>query len=238
MDIGLFIPCYINQYYPKVGIATWKLLSSMGYRLHYPTDQTCCGQPLANSGYAHEARFAAQHFENLFSEFEVIIAPSASCILYIKNHTKFLNEFHGKIYELSEFLIQSKALDKFNASFPRKVGILKSCHGLRGLNLGNPSEINNEDFYTLTAILSLVKDLEVVNISRPDDCCGFGGTFCIKESDLSVKMGKDRLIDFLSNGVEVITSTDISCLMHLEGIIKKNEYPLQAMHFSEILCQI
>ena len=238
MDIGLFIPCYINQYYLKVGIATWKLLKSMGYTLHYPHNQTCCGQPLANSGYAHAARFTAQHFEEIFSAFEVIVAPSASCTLFIKNHTRFLEGFQGKIYELSEFLVQSKAQDKINASFPGKVGILKSCHGLRGLHLGNSSEIGHGDEYTFTTILSHVKDLEIINISRPDDCCGFGGTFCVKEPDLSVKMGKDRLEDFISNGAEVITSTDISCLMHLEGIIKKNKYPIQVMHFSEILCQI
>lgn len=237
MTVGLFIPCYVNQYYPQVGIATWKLLSTLGFDLHYPTEQTCCGQPLANTGYEHQGRFASKHFDDQFNSFDVIVAPSASCVLYLKEHAADKDSLTGKIYELSEFLVQSEVLDKIDTSFSKKVGLLKCCHGLRGLHLGKPSEFAGKDFSLMEQVLARVKNLEIVHPQRADDCCGFGGTFSIKEADLSVKMGKDRLQDFMENGAEVITGTDVSCLMHLEGIIKKRGYKLEVKHFSEILYQ-
>ena len=137
--------------------------------------------------------------------------------------------------ELSEFLISHGELKQLNKPFPKKVGILQSCHGLRGLQLGNPSELMENRRSNLIELLQHVKDLELVELNRPDDCCGFGGTFSIKEADLSVKMGQDRLDDFIKSGAEVVTSTDISCLMHLEGIIMKRKLRLEVKHFAEIL---
>lgn len=235
MKLGLFIPCYINQYYPSVGIATYKLLKKLGYEVEYPSEQTCCGQPLANAGYERYTSDATEHFNHVFDNYEIVVAPSASCVLYIKEQlTHFINK-KRKIQELSEFLISHENLKQLNTPFPKKVGILQSCHGLRGLQLGNPSELMEDRRSNLIELLLHVKDLELVELNRPDDCCGFGGTFSIKEADLSVKMGQDRIDDFIKSGAEVVTGTDVSCLMHLEGIIKKRKLRLEVKHFAEIL---
>ena len=238
MKIGLFIPCYINQYYPKVGIATYKLLKTLGLEVDYPMEQTCCGQPLGNAGYERYTTDAQYHFNKTFEKYETVVAPSASCVLFVKEHREVLQYRKQKIFELSEFLISQKLLDKLNTSFNKQVGILQSCHGLRGLHLGGPSEIMESRRSTIADILKKVKEIKLVELERSDDCCGFGGTFSMKEADLSVKMGQDRLDDFISSGAEVITGTDMSCLMHLEGIIKKRKLSLEVKHFSEILMPV
>jgi len=235
MKLGLFIPCYINQYYPSVGIATYKLLKKLGYEVEYPNEQTCCGQPLANAGYERYTKDAVEHFNHVFDNYEIVVAPSASCVLFIKEQLEHFINKKRKILELSEFLISHGELKQLNNPFPKKVGILQSCHGLRGLNLGNPSELMENRRSNLIELLQHVEDLELVELNRPDDCCGFGGTFSIKEADLSVKMGQDRIDDFIKSGAEVVTSTDISCLMHLEGIIMKRKLQLEVKHFAEIL---
>jgi L-lactate dehydrogenase complex protein LldE len=235
MTIGLFIPCFINQFYPKVGIATLKLLRSFGYDVRYPIDQTCCGQSLANSGYQKNTKKIDKHFDRVFDTYDTIVAPAGSCIYYIKTYSANGNKYRARLFELSEFLIKQNLPDQITSSYPRKVGILNSCHGLRGLQLGKSTELAGDDHSTLTTLLSKVKDLKMIRLDRTDECCGFGGTFSIKEPELSVKMGRDRLNDFIKNGAEVITATDVSCLMHLDGIIRKDNYPLETRHFSEIL---
>lgn len=235
MKIGLFIPCYINQYYPKVGISTYKLLRKLGYDVEYPMDQTCCGQPLGNAGYERFTEGAQRQFRKSFEKFETVVAPSASCVLYAREHKALIQYQKQEIFELSDFLVTQGLLGKISASFSKKVGILQSCHGLRGLELGNPSEIMETTESKLQMVLKSVKDISIVQLDRQDDCCGFGGTFSVKEADLSVKMGKDRIDDFIKNGAEVITGTDVSCLMHLEGIIRKRKLRLETKHFSEIL---
>jgi len=235
MKIGLFIPCYINQYYPAVGIATYRLLGKLGFEVGYPMDQTCCGQPLANSGFERYTKEAMSHFTKIFEQYDVIVSPSGSCVLFVKEQQKLNDLPNQKIMELSQFLMENDLLDQITVTFPKKVGVLQSCHGLRGLQLGKSSELMEEGEPMITQLLSKVKDIELVEHDRKDDCCGFGGTFSVKEPKLSVKMGNDRLDDFSRNGAEVITGTDMSCLMHLEGIIKKRKLALEVMHFSEIL---
>jgi L-lactate dehydrogenase complex protein LldE len=233
MKVGLFIPCYINQFYPQVAISTYRLLQKLGMDVHYPVDQTCCGQPLANSGFEKNTKDAARHFEKTFKPYDLVVSPSASCVLFVKEH-------HGnpiQILELSEFLIKYGKISRLEATYPKKVGILQSCHGLRGLKLGTPSELVAEKRSTIIDILSKVKGLQLIELDRADDCCGFGGTFSVKEPELSIKMGNDRIQDLIKNKAEVITGTDVSCLMHLEGIVRKNKYPLEVKHFSEILFQ-
>ncbi len=235
MKIGLFIPCYINQFYPGVGIATYRLLRKLGFEVGYPMDQTCCGQPLANSGFERHTKDATNHFRKIFKQYQVIVSPSASCVLYVKQQQEFNHLPDQKIMELSQFLVEFDLLDQITVTFPKKVGVLQSCHGLRGLHLGKSSELMEGGEPMITQLLSKVKDIELVEPDRQDDCCGFGGTFSVKEPKLSVKMGRDRLDDFSRNGAEIITGTDMSCLMHLEGIIKKRKLALGVMHFSEIL---
>ena len=138
-------------------------------------------------------------------------------------------------FELCEFITKYFDPAILNASFPYKVGLHKSCHGLRGLRLGSCSERADAPYSTEEQLLSRVKGLELMTLTRKDECCGFGGTFSVFEEAISVKMGKDRIQDHLHNGVEVITGADQSCLMHLEGLINRNQQPIKVMHIAEIL---
>ncbi|MFD1316361.1 (Fe-S)-binding protein [Namhaeicola litoreus] len=241
MRVGLFIPCYINQLYPKVAIATLEILEKLGVDVHYPMGQTCCGQPLGNSGYEEDSKATCQLFVENFKSYDVIVGPSGSCIYHIKKHfdilpqTSEVKKVRENSYELCEFI--SKYFDPgiLNASFPFKVGLHKSCHGLRGLRLGSCSERADEYFSKEEQLLNHVKGLELMTLTRKDECCGFGGTFSVFEEAISVKMGKDRIKDHLNSGVEVITGADQSCLMHLEGLINRSQQPIKVMHIAEIL---
>ena len=241
MTVGLFIPCYVNQFYPKAAIATLQLLEKLGVDVHYPTKQTCCGQPMANSGFQHLTHDCDELFVKNFSGFDYIVAPSASCVLHVKDHlhsdtrSQEADAIRGKIFELVEFLTDILKVDKLRARFPHRVSIHQSCHGLRGLYLAQMSELNAPPFSKPEKLLSLVEGLELVTLDRPDECCGFGGTFCVSEEAVSVKMGKDRVADHIKNGTEVITSSDLSCLMHMEGLLHRNKSAVKVMHIAEIL---
>lgn len=241
MTVGLFIPCYVNQFYPGAAIATLQLLQKLGVTVVYPSRQTCCGQPMANSGFAHLTQNCDDLFIDNFSEFDYVVAPSASCILHIKDHLHSEKKpdsaglLRTKVYELAEFLTDVLKIDKLEARFPYKVGVHQSCHGLRGLHLAKMSELVGPSFSKPEYLLNMVDGLEVVNLDRPDECCGFGGTFCVAEEAVSVKMGKDRVTDHTKNGAEYITSADLSCLMHLEGILHRDQSKVKIIHIAEIL---
>ena len=234
MRVGLFIPCYVDQFYPQVGIATLELLERLGCEVVYPPDQTCCGQPMANSGFEHLTGGCNALFIKNFSEFEYIVAPSGSCVLHIKDHIHDEN-ISGKIYELVEFLHDVLKVDNLDACFPYKVGLHQSCHGQRGLHLAQMSELMAPPFSKPQKLLNMVKDIQLIDLDRMDECCGFGGTFCVAEEAVSVKMGKDRVADHVHHGAEVITGSDMSCLMHLEGILRRQKNPVQVKHIAEIL---
>lgn len=242
MTVGLFIPCYVNQFYPRAAIATMQLLEKLGFEVTYPLNQTCCGQPMANSGFQHLTQQCDDLFIDQFSQgFDYIVAPSASCVLHVKDHLhsdtqkEKAENIRGRIYELVEFLTDVAKVEKLNASFPHRVGLHNSCHGLRGLHLSQMTELNAPPFSKSMQLLNMVEGLEVVDLDRSDECCGFGGTFCVSEEAVSVKMGKDRVSDHERNGAEYITSSDLSCLMHLEGLISRNKSPLKVIHIAEIL---
>jgi L-lactate dehydrogenase complex protein LldE len=241
MKIGLFIPCYIDQFYPRVGIATLNVLTNLGLNVEYPTDQTCCGQPVANAGYEDYSKGASELFVKNFSTYDYVVAPSGSCVLHIRDHL-----MHGhdsgegskigeRVFEFCEFLTDVIELDRIEARFPYKVGLHPGCHGLRGLRLARASELNVSDFDKPKSLLQKVRDLQLVELSRADECCGFGGTFAVTEEAVSVRMGEDRLADHLKNGAEVITGTDMSCLMHLEGLARRRKEKIRVMHIAEIL---
>ena len=241
MKIGLFIPCYVDQFYPQVAIATLQLLEKLGLAVDYPLNQTCCGQPMANSGFEKYAKGCDSLFVQNFSEYDYIVAPSGSCVLHVKEHLqddKFpekAEQVKSKIYELCEFLTDIIKVKDLKASFPHKVGFHISCHGQRGLHLSQMSELVAEDFSKPGSLLKMVKDIELIQLNRKDECCGFGGTFCVSEEAVSVKMGKDRVQDHLLNGAEYITGGDVSCLMHMEGILKRQKSPVKVLHIAEIL---
>lgn len=241
MKVGLFIPCYINQLYPQVGIATLELLEKLKVNISYPSGQTCCGQPMANSGYEYESVGACNNFVENFKDFDYIVTPSGSCAYHVKKHyniipqTDEVTKVRNNVYELCDFILNVLKVKNLGASFPHKVGVHKSCHGLRGLRLGSCSELAIDSYSYIEELLSEVKGLELMPVKRSDECCGFGGTFAVTEEAVSVKMGKDKVQDHLESGVEVITATDTSCLMHLEGLINRNKKPLKVLHVAEIL---
>jgi len=241
MTVGLFIPCYVNQFYPTAAIATLQLLEKLAVKVEYPMGQTCCGQPMANSGFQNLTHDCDELFVKNFSGFDYIVAPSASCVLHVKEHLQSDShpreavEIRGKVFELVEFLTDVLKIEKLKAHFPHRVGIHHSCHGLRGLYLSQMSELNAPPFSKPLRLLNMVEGLELVNLDRPDECCGFGGTFSVSEEAVSVKMGKDRIADHEKNGAEYITSSDLSCLMHLEGLINRNRNGVKVIHIAEIL---
>jgi L-lactate dehydrogenase complex protein LldE len=254
MKVGLFIPCYVDQFYPKVAIATLELLESLGCDVHYPLNQTCCGQPMANSGFARLTGACDANFMDNFQGFDYVVSPSGSCVLHIKEHLHdFRNQMsdvgaahaeianptseilRGGIYELTEFLTDVLKVENLPARFPHRVGYHVSCHGQRGLGLSSASEIVGQPFSKPLQLLNLVNDLELVTLRRNDECCGFGGTFCVSEEAVSVKMGKDRVADHLAQNVEYIIGGDMSCLMHMEGILKRQKSSVKILHIAEIL---
>ena len=241
MTVGLFIPCYVNQLYPNAAIATFQLLQKFGMSVQYPAGQTCCGQPMANSGFQHLTEGCDELFVRNFAGFDYIVAPSASCVLHVKDHLhshknpEEAASIRTKVYELVEFLTDVVKVEKLSARFPHRVGIHHSCHGLRGLYLSQMSELNAPPYSKPQQLLSMVEGLELITLDRQDECCGFGGTFCVTEEAVSVKMGKDRVTDHEKHGAEFITSSDMSCLMHLEGILHRKKSAVKVLHIAEIL---
>ncbi|ADB39922.1 (Fe-S)-binding protein [Spirosoma linguale] len=241
MKVGLFIPCYIDQFYPNVAIATLKLLEKVGCDVSYPLQQTCCGQPMANSGFEHLTGGCNENFVRNFADFDYVVSPSGSCTLHIKHHLHSTNEeaatnIRSRIYELTEFLTDVLKVTSLDATFPYKVGLHQSCHGQRGLHLAQMSElVVSPPFSKPVQLLNLVNGIELIQLDRRDECCGFGGTFCVTEEAVSVKMGKDRVADHLRHGVNYITGVDVSCLMHMEGILKRANSAVKVKHIAEIL---
>ena len=201
MKVGLFIPCYINAIYPNVGVASYRLLKSLGVDIDYPLDQTCCGQPMANAGFEDESMKLALRFDDLFREFiHDVLKPS-----------------------------------KIPARFPHKVSIHNSCHGVRELLISAPTELNIPYYNKLRDLLNLVEGIEVFEPSHIDECCGFGGMFAVEEQAVSVCMGRDKVKDHIATGAEYIVGADSSCLMHMQGVIKREHLPIQIIHIVEIL---
>lgn len=237
MRIGLFIPCYIDQLYPQVAVATLELLEKLGCKVSFPLNQTCCGQPMANSGYAALSAGCDKNFIRNFSGFDYIVSPSGSCVLHVKEHLPEgpSSQIRNKVYELTEFITDILQPSPIPAGFPYRVGLHNSCHGQRGLQLSSMSERVQPFFSKPEQLLRQVKGISLLQPERVDECCGFGGTFCVFEEAVSVKMGRDRILEHENNQVDYITGTDVSCLMHLEGILKRKGSRIKTIHIAEIL---
>lgn len=241
MKVGLFIPCYVDQFYPKVAIAAFELLQKLDCDVDFPMKQTCCGQPMANSGYQHLTKGCDANFIANFTGFDYIVCPSGSCVMHVKEHLHSdTNEEQAKrlrssVYELTEFITDILKVESIEGNFPFKVGMHQSCHGQRGLKLSQMTELNAPCFSKPEQLLSKIKGIDLVSLSRKDECCGFGGTFCVTEEAISVKMGQDRIKDHEKHQVDYITGGDMSCLMHLEGILRRQKSPIKTIHIAEIL---
>ena len=239
MKIGLFIPCYVDAVYPEVGMATYKLLKHLGIDVTYPQRQTCCGQPMANAGFEKQAIPLAEKFEELFNGFDYVVAPSVSCTAFIRiNYSRLLAhecQTAKKAMDVVEFLHDVVKVKQKLGTFPYKVSLHNSCHGVRELGLSSPSEQHVEKFNKIRDLLSLVDGINVVEPERPDECCGFGGMFAIEETAISAQMGKDKVERHIQTGAEYVTGPDCSCLMHMAGVAKKQGLKIEFKHVVEIL---
>jgi len=239
IDIALFVPCYIDQFYPGVGLATLELLERFGVRVEFPSAQTCCGQPVFNSGSFDAAKPIAEKFFDVFSSYQYIVCPSGSCTSMVRNHYSELiperaAELRNKTFELCEFLHDVLEV-RPRGRFAHRIGLHASCHGLRELRLASGSERRIRPFDKVRDLLSGLDGIEFADLTRFDECCGFGGTFAVAEEALSVAMGNARVADHERAGAEIIVGADMSCLMHLDGLLRRQKKPLRVMHVAELL---
>jgi len=238
MRASLFITCYNDTLFPETGRAVVKLLERLGIELDFRTEQTCCGQMHANTGFRGEAFSLAKRFLQLYGQTELVVIPSSSCVAMIRDQYPGLIEELGsdslrrefaallpRIYELSEFLIDQLNLEDVNAYFPHRVTYHASCHGVRSLHLGDRP-------YRL---LSRVRGLTLLTLPNVDRCCGFGGTFSVKNADVSSAMLAAKLQDVVSTDAEYCTALDNSCLMHLGGAMHRQYQGMKVIHLAEIL---
>lgn len=241
MKVGLFVPCYVDALYPEVGVSTYKLLKSLGIDVDYPEKQTCCGQPMGNAGFQKLAKPLAQSFDDMFKDYDYVVAPSASCAAYVRFfHPNIMGKDHkceaaGKTIDIVEFLHDVVKVKSLPAKFPHKVSVHNSCHGVRELGLSSPSERNVPQFNKIIDLLKLVEGIEIFEPERKDECCGFGGMFAIEEPAVSTRMGQDKIRRHIATGAEYITGPDSSCLMHMQGIAQKDGSPIKFIHVVQIL---
>lgn len=242
MRVALFLTCVNDTLYPDTGRAVVKLLTRLGVDVDFPMSQTCCGQAHYNTGYRHEAEPLARHFSDVFRDYEAIVTPSGSCgamvrELYPRMGERARAEGRGeslaatlapvvpKTYELTEFLVDVLGVTDVGAYYPHTVTYHPTCHGLRGLGLGDRPR----------RLLQAVKGLELKELPGADECCGFGGTFALKNADVSAAMGADKVRNAESTGAEVLCAADNSCLMHIGGTMGRLESGMRPVHIAEIL---
>jgi L-lactate dehydrogenase complex protein LldE len=196
---------------------------------------------MANTGCMEDTRPLALKFYAIFKDYEYVVCPSGSCVSMVRHHyDAYLSgrpgfeELKRKTFELCEFLTDVLKIERIEGRFPHRVGLHNSCHGHRGLCLGQPSEVVGPPFNKVRRLLASIEGLQLTELSRPDECCGFGGTFAVNEEAVSTRMGLDRLRDHEQAGTEVLTAADMSCLMHMDGLIRRYQKKLRVMHVAQI----
>ncbi len=236
MDVQLFIPCYIDQFYPQTAFNVIKILEKAGCTVHYNPEQTCCGQPAFNSGYWKETAQLAEKFLNDFNAEMPVVSPSGSCTGFVIHHyqkvlkdNESLLEKHAKLqpqlFELTDFLVNKLNFTDFGANFPHKVTFHDSCSALREYGIKDEPR----------KLLTNVKGLELIEMNESDTCCGFGGTFAVKNNAISTSMTEMKVRYALETGAEFILSTEASCLMNINGFCSKQKLPVKGMHIADIL---
>lgn len=235
MVVDIFIPCYIDQLYPHIAFNMIKVLEKLDISVNYNTEQTCCGQVAFNSGYWDQAKCVGEKFIRDFSNDRYIVAPSASCVNMVRNyypemfHNSALhNEYkqlQKNIFELSDFLVNVMNVNDIGATFNANVTFHDSCSALREYGIKNEPRI----------LLQNVRGLNIIEMNNSDVCCGFGGTFSIKNEAISIAMAEQKIQHAIDTKAEYLISTEASCIMHLDSYIKKNNIPLKTIHLAEIL---
>jgi L-lactate dehydrogenase complex protein LldE len=235
MTVTLFIPCFVDLMFPRVGISIVEIFEKLGHKIEYPEELTCCGQPAFNSGYWPEAREVARPVLQRLRNAEAVVIASGSCGAMLKvfypqlfagtEHEKAAQELAAKCHEFSDFLVTKLGVTDLGARFPAKVTFHDGCHGLR--ELGNKKPARD--------LLAKVRDLELVEMRDAETCCGFGGTFAAKFPMISTAMGEVKCASAAETGAEYIVSNDSSCLMHVQGLIDKEGRKLKTIHLAEVL---
>lgn len=240
MRVGLFITCLTDTLFPEAGKATVAVLERLGHTVVVPARQTCCGQMHANSGYAEEALPLVRGFVKAFGsgDLDAVVAPSGSCVAMVRHQYPRLAAAAGdaaveaavaelapRVFELTELLVDELAVEDVGATYPHRVAYHPSCHGLRLLRLGDKP----------LRLLRNVGGIELVELEEAESCCGFGGTFAVKNADVSAAMLADKVRTVLGSGAEVCTATDSSCLMQIGGALRRGRSGVRAVHIAEIL---
>ena len=235
MTVQLFVPCFVDQLYPDVAFNTIKVLGKAGCTVKYNAQQTCCGQPAFNAGFWGEAKDVCTKFVQDFDGADYIVSPSASCAGFVRNNYNKLfenNAFQSpakkvanRIYELSEFLVKILNVTNLGAKFEGKATYHDSCAGLRECHIKSEPR----------TLLSAVEGLELIEMKDTDICCGFGGSFAVKFDTISVSMADQKIESALTTDADYLISTDMSCLMHLDGRMKHNGQSLKVVHLAEVL---
>jgi L-lactate dehydrogenase complex protein LldE len=225
--VGLFVTCFNDTLFPQVGRATVTVLERLGMTVEFPAAQTCCGQMHFNSGYRPECVPLVRHFAEVFSGYDAVVTPSASCAGMVRHYHREVDPTVDtpQVYELTEFLVDVLQVTDVGASFPHTVAFHPTCHSQRLLHIGDRPQ----------RLLSAVAGIEVLPLAHPQECCGFGGTFSVKNPDTSTAMGEDKVADVRSTGADVLTSADTSCLMHIGGLLSRQGAPVRVLHLAEIL---
>ena len=235
MNVQIFVPCFIDQLYPEVAFNMVKVLKKAGCTVHYNTAQTCCGQPAFNAGFHGEAKEVCTKFLQDFEGADYIVAPSASCVGFVKNYYKqvFENSAHKtqaaktaeRIFEFSDFLVNILKETNFGAVLNEKATYHDSCAALRECKIKNEPR----------QLLNNVAGLELIEMNDVETCCGFGGTFAVKFEPISIAMGNQKINNASDTGASVLISTDMSCLMHIDGCAKHEGKPIRMMHLADVL---
>jgi L-lactate dehydrogenase complex protein LldE len=220
--IALFVTCFNDTLFPATGRAVVELLERLGHEVVFPEGQTCCGQMHGNSGYEALGRSLAERWERVFDGCEVVVSPSASCVGFVREQVP---SAEGRLYELTEFLVDRLGVEDVGASFPHRVTLHPTCHSLRLLRVGDRPR----------RLLAAVSGIDLVELEEAGECCGFGGTFAVKNADVSMAMLSDKLRHVLDTRAEVCTAADNSCLMHIGGALRRQRAGTRVMHVAEIL---
>ncbi|MFE4678250.1 (Fe-S)-binding protein [Streptomyces sp. NPDC056723] len=238
MRVALFATCVNDAVYPSTAIATVRLLERLGVQVDFPAAQTCCGQPQFNTGYRRDTEPLVRRMGRAFEGYDFVVTPSGSCAAMVRDNypriaakgtdprlTQVADSLVPRMYELTEFLVDVLKVTDVGAYFPHTVTYHPSCHGLRMLGLGDrPAQL-----------LRAVRGLELIELPGAEECCGFGGTFAVKNADVSAAMGVDKVRNARSTGADVLCGADNSCLMHIDGILRRQDAPQRALHLAEIL---